>query len=82
VAAAPSQPVINSTRVSGGNLIFSGAGGNAFGSYSVLTATNVATPLSNWTILASGAFDGTGAFSVTNTISPGIRQRYYLLKTP
>jgi hypothetical protein len=82
VVAAPSQPVINSTKVSGGNLIFSGTGGTALGSYSVLTATNVATPLSNWTILTSGAFDGTGAFSITNPISSGNPQQFYLLKTP
>ena len=82
VAAAPSQPVISSTKVSGGNLIFSGSGGNAFGSYSVLTATNIATPLSNWSILPSGAFDGTGAFSVTNPISSGNPQQFYILKTP
>jgi hypothetical protein len=82
VVAAPSQPVISSTKLSGGNLIFSGTGGTAFGSYSVLTATNIATPLSNWTILTSDAFDGTGAFNVTNPISPGNPQQFYLLKTP
>jgi hypothetical protein len=82
VVVGASQPVINSTKVSGGNLIFSGSGGTALGSYSVLTATNIATPLSSWTIVTSGAFDGTGAFSFTNPISPAIPQQFYLLKTP
>jgi autotransporter-associated beta strand protein len=82
VATGASQPVISSTKVSGGNLIFSGTGGTALGSYSVLTTTNIATPLSSWTILTSGAFDGVGGFSITNPINPASSQQFYLLKTP
>jgi autotransporter-associated beta strand protein len=82
VAAGPAQPVIGSTVVSGGNLIFSGTGGTALGSYSVLTTTNIATPLAGWTILSTSTFDATGAFSVTNAISASTPQRFYLLKTP
>jgi len=82
VIAAPSQPVISSTKVLGGNLVFSGTNGTALGSYSVLTSTNVATPIASWTTLATGTFDGTGAFSVTNAINAGNPQRFYLLKTP
>jgi hypothetical protein len=81
VVTGASQPVIGSTEVSGGNLIFSGTGGTALGGYSVLTATNIATPVSNWLILTSGAFDGTGAFSVTNPINSSKPQQFYLLKT-
>jgi len=82
VAGASSQPHIDSTKVSSGNLIFSGTGGTALSSYTVLTATNIATPLASWTTLSTGSFDGTGAFSVTNTITPGNPQQFYLLKTP
>jgi hypothetical protein len=82
VAAAPAQPVIGSTKVSGGNLIFSGTGGTANASYSVLTTTNLATPLSNWILLSTGSFDGSGAFGVTNPISSGISRSFYTIRTP
>jgi hypothetical protein len=80
VVAAPSQPVVNSVRVSSGNLIFSGTNGTASNSYSVLTTTNLTTPLTNWTSLVTNSFDGTGAFSVTNAISGGTPQRFYTIK--
>jgi hypothetical protein len=82
VVAAPVQPVLGSTRVSGGNLVFSGTGGTANGTYSVLTATNLTTPVTNWTVLLSSNFDGAGAFSVTTAITPGVPQKFYLLRTP
>lgn len=80
VVSASSQPVIGSTRVSGGNLIFSGTNGVANGSYVVLTSTNVATPLTNWTALMTNTFDGTGAFSVTNAITPNVPDQFYIIK--
>src|SRR5207248_1558406 len=49
VVTGPTQPVISSIKLSGGNLIFSGTGGTANGTYSMLTATNLTTPLANWT---------------------------------
>jgi hypothetical protein len=82
VVTAPSQPVIGSTKVSGGNLIFSGTGGTAFGTYYVLTSTNLATPLANWTPLSTNSFDNSGNFNVTNAINPGTPRLFYLLKTP
>jgi hypothetical protein len=81
-APAIAQPVIGSTKVLGGNLIFSGTGGTANASYSVLTTTNLVTPLSNWTLLSTGSFDGSGAFSVTNPISSGTAQSFYTIRTP
>ena len=73
-------PVIGSTMVSGGNLIFSGTGGPANGSYAVMTATNLAAPLANWTSLVTNSFDSTGAFSTTNAITPGTLQQFYRIK--
>jgi hypothetical protein len=80
VIKVASQPVISSTTVSGGNLIFSGTGGTANAGYSVLTTTNLVTP--NWILLSTGNFDGSGAFSVTNAISSGSAQSFYLIRTP
>lgn len=80
VVAAGSGPLIGATTVSGGNLIFSGTGGTANGSYAVLTATNLATPFTNWVSVATNNFDGAGDFSETNAIAPGIPQQFYLIK--
>jgi len=46
----------------------------------VLSATNLTQ--ANWTVTATGAFDGNGDFSVTNAITPGIPQQYYRLQVP
>jgi fibronectin-binding autotransporter adhesin len=82
VVAQATPPVISSTRVSGGNLIFTGTGGTTNGTFYVLTSTNVATPLASWTPLSTNMFDGSGNFSVTNAIVPGVPHEFYLLKTP
>jgi fibronectin-binding autotransporter adhesin len=80
VKAAPSQPTITSTKASGGNLIFSGTGGTTNGTYYVLTSTNLATPLTNWTTNSTSTFDGAGAFSVTNAISPTVPKQFYIIQ--
>jgi autotransporter-associated beta strand protein len=80
VALAPAQPVIGSTKVSSGNLIFSGTGGTANGNYWVLTATNLTIPFGSWPTQATYTYDATGAFSVTNAISPGTPARFYRIK--
>jgi autotransporter-associated beta strand protein len=82
VTVAPPQPVISSTKVLGGNLIFGGTNGTALAGYSVLTTTNITTPLTDWTLLSTGSFDGSGAFSVTNPISSGGAKRFYMIRIP
>jgi hypothetical protein len=77
---ANAAPVISSIKVVGGNLVFSGTGGGANGSYQVITATSLLTPLANWTVLGTGAFDGSGNFSVTNAIQAGTPQQFYRIK--
>ena len=72
--------VVGSTYVSGGNFIFSGTGGTNNGTYYVLTATNLLTPLSAWTPIATNMFTGSGGFSVTNSLSPNSPQRFYIIK--
>jgi autotransporter-associated beta strand protein len=82
VAAAPSQPVISSTSLSGGNLVFSGTNGVANESYSVWTTTNLTAPFANWVSLSTNTFDATGAFSVTDVISPSSPQQFYRIQSP
>ena len=75
-----SRPLIGKTTASGGNLIFSGTGGVANGSYALLTTTNITTPAANWTSVITNSFGNTGAFSVTNAIITGTPQKFYRIK--
>jgi hypothetical protein len=80
VIAAPAQPAINNVTVLGSSLIFSGTNGVATSNYVVLTSTNVATPLINWTPLVTNVFDVNGAFHVTNIISSDNPQQFYRIQ--
>jgi autotransporter-associated beta strand protein len=80
VVSASGGPVINHFVVSGGNVIFNGTGGTANDAYYVLTSTNIATPLTNWIILSTNAFDNSGNFNVTNPVSPNTPKQFYILK--
>jgi hypothetical protein len=79
--SAPVSPTIGSISVSGGNVIISGTNNTgASGTYHVLTATNIALPLSNWTVLTNGNFDN-GNFSSTNATGTNGRL-FYILQVP
>jgi autotransporter-associated beta strand protein len=79
VAAVKPTPRVVGVSIVNGSLVFSGTNGLAGGAYTILSATNVATPLTNWTQVGSGYFDGNGNCSVTNAINFSERERYYLL---
>ena len=75
-------PTIQHVSMSGGNFIMSGANNTGpGGTYHVLTSTNLLTARTNWTVVASGSFDGSGKFSFTNTIGANSRL-FYILKVP
>jgi hypothetical protein len=42
----------------------------------------VTTPLSSWVFQASGTFSGTGGFSYTNAITPGVPTKFLMLRIP
>jgi autotransporter-associated beta strand protein len=73
-------PAIRNLTFTGGKLIFGGGGGIAGGNYAVLTSTNVAMPLNQWTSIATNSFDINGDFSFTNSPDPSLQQAYYLLR--
>jgi autotransporter-associated beta strand protein len=79
--AAPPSPRIVTASKSGGNLIFSGTNGSPNGTYYVLTSTNLALALTNWTVLSTNTFGASGAFSVTNSIGSG-PSSYFILEIP
>lgn len=79
-SAPPEQkPVITSIKLQAGNAILGGSNGIP-GNYSVLTSTNVALPLANWTRLAPNVFLNNGNFSITNAVNTGAPQQFYILE--
>jgi len=82
-ASAPLDTLtVHSTMISGGQLILTGTGGTPNGSYTWLTSTNVATPLTDWTTNSVGAFDGSGAFSNAIPVTSSPSPSFFVLRIP
>lgn len=83
VSVTPPPPTIRTIVFNGANqVVISGTNNQGSGgTYSLLTSTNVALALTNWTVLSSGSFDGSGNFSLTNTAGTNT-QRFFILKVP
>ena len=81
-APAPSAPpIVSAPHVSGGNLIVTGTGGTPNRGYTWLTATNLTAPI-NWTTNSTGVLDGTGSFSNSIPINPGLPASFFKLRMP
>jgi len=70
-------PFISSIFFTNGGLAVAGTGGVGSVNYFVLSATNLATPLSNWVRVSTNTFDGAGGFLFTNVLAPEVGQRFY-----
>ena len=76
-------PTITQTIARTGNqVIINGAGGLAGATYRILTATNVALPLAQWTPIVTNQLNGSGGFSYTNIIQPNVRAQYFRVSLP
>jgi len=82
LVVAPSVPNITSITLAGSNLLLSGTNGPQGAGYVLLASSNLAFPLTNWTPVATGAFDSAGNFSLTNTLNPALPQQFFLLQVP
>jgi len=71
------SPQISSVFVVSNQLVFSGANGSPDWPYYVLASTNLAQPMSEWSIIATNTVDDAGNFSFTN--SAGSPQGFYAL---
>ena len=81
VSGVVPQPHITGISLTGASLVINGTNGLAGESYNVLTTTNLALPLANWTVLPTNTFTA-GNFSLTNTVNPGAAQSFYILRVP
>lgn len=76
------SPRFTAATASNGNLIFTGSGGYSGGGYSVLANTNVAAPVTGWTVIGSATFDNFGNFANTNPIFPGTNELFFRIRVP
>jgi fibronectin-binding autotransporter adhesin len=74
-------PTFSSWTVTSSGLVMSGTNGTANASFNVLSSTNVALPLNQWTTNASGTFDANGNFIVTNAVNSGLPAQFFRLQT-
>jgi autotransporter-associated beta strand protein len=79
--APPAPPVIAGALFSGGSIIMSGSNGSPGTNYYVLASTNLTLPISNWSRVATNAFDQNGNFQFTNDSSES-SQQYFILQLP
>ena len=79
----PQQPPqIDGVRLQNGNFIFTGSGGTSGQIYYVLTSTNVALPVAQWSRVRTNNFDGSGNFGFTNNLNMNPSQVFYLIQVP
>ena len=81
----PSAPNIGSISAGGNtNVLLTGNGGPTNGGYSywLRSSTNIALPLTNWSIVATNYFDAYGNFSNQIPLTPGMPQVFYRLELP
>lgn len=83
IQSTPPQPGISGFSVSGANLVLNATNGVSGLTYYVLTSTNVAVPLNQWLPVTTNILSASGNFTITvsNSFSPVIPQRFYILKT-
>jgi hypothetical protein len=80
VSGPTPPPDFTGISESEGNFIFSGTNGVPNWTYYVLTSTNLALPVSQWTAIATNTFDGNGYFNFTNAANSNGQQGFYLLQ--
>jgi fibronectin-binding autotransporter adhesin len=81
-SAVQPVPGITNVVILGTNIVFRGTNGSLGGNYYVLASTNVTLPLSNWTRIATNAFESNGNFSSTNGMDPAKPELFYILQLP
>ena len=77
-----SKPVIshvNFSTLNSSNITLNVTNGLSGGPFSVFTSTNLALPLSNWTIVTNGTFLGDGSTNLNIQLNPHLPQSFYLI---
>jgi hypothetical protein len=74
-------PRITSFQLLGGNFAVTGTNGNAPGTlFYTLASTNLALPLTNWTVIATNQFGSGGGFNSTNVFDFNSPGQFFILQ--
>ncbi len=76
------NPHISQFFPTGTNLLLTGSGGAAGFPCSIITSTNLNTPLTSWTLVGSPVCDASGNFRFTNSLSSATTQQFYAVRIP
>lgn len=77
-------PAITNIHVNlaGSTVAISGTNGPPSVNYSVVSSTNAATALTNWTQVGAGTVGGNGSFTFNGSINPADARRFYAIVIP
>jgi autotransporter-associated beta strand protein len=81
VVSQPTPPPNLALSLGASGMVFSGSNGVANWPYCLLVSTNISSPVSNWTVMLSNYFDGSGNFVFTNN-SGSNAQQFFILQMP
>ena len=74
-------PYINNLTLAGADLVLTVTNGITNGIYTVLMCTNLPSPLTDWTAVATNtASSGSFSLTVTNAVDPTVPQRFFILQ--
>ena len=65
----------------GASVVLSGSYGGTNPDYELITSTNLAQPLTNWTVAATNSFSADGRFNLTNPVIPGTRRQFFAIQS-
>jgi fibronectin-binding autotransporter adhesin len=83
VPVISTPPTISKISFAGGNIIISGTNNTGTAStYHLLTSTNLALPLSSWSVVTNGSFGSDGSLNTTNAIDMTKPSGFYILQVP
>jgi hypothetical protein len=76
------RPSIASISISGGNMVLTGSGGSAGGTFYVRASGDIALPLATWTSIATNTFDGSGNFNLSLPYNPALPVQFFAIQVP
>ena len=82
VNASSQPPMIGCVQFIGNQLVVTGTDGIAGANYLVLTTTNLALAMTNWTIVSTNQFGAGGSVNFTNPLNPNSPATFFRLRLP
>lgn len=76
----PAELRITKAVAGAGRIVLSGVGGSNNAPLHLVAATNLATALTNWSVVASNNFDANGNFVITSSIAAGPSAQFYRVR--